>query len=90
MQFSDDAEETFEIALGLLQVTYLEARNGKRRRRGSTSSEQQTAHLAIPINSQYSDPKSVDTKIGACVTQLITAEEFPHQLLGGWPCGSGV
>ncbi|KAK4837036.1 hypothetical protein QYF36_002288 [Acer negundo] len=47
MQFSDDAEETFENALGLLQVTFLEPRNGKRRRRGSTSSERQTAHLVI-------------------------------------------
>ncbi|TXG71051.1 hypothetical protein EZV62_005986 [Acer yangbiense] len=90
MQFSDDAEETFENALGLLQVTFLEARNGKRRRRGSTSSERQTAHLAISINSQYSGPKSVDKKIGARVAQLVTAEEFPHQLLGGWHRGSGV
>ncbi|KAK4838244.1 hypothetical protein QYF36_012232 [Acer negundo] len=89
MQFSDDAEETFENALGLLQVTFLEARNGKGRRRGSTSSEWQTAHLAIPINSQYSGPKSVDKKIGVRVAQLVTAEEFPHQLRG-WPRRSGV
>ncbi|KAK0598611.1 hypothetical protein LWI29_036291 [Acer saccharum] len=53
--------------------SYAEARNGNRRRRGSISSVWQTAHLAIPINSQYSGLKSVDTKIGARVAQLVTA-----------------
>ncbi|TXG71067.1 hypothetical protein EZV62_006002 [Acer yangbiense] len=56
-------------------------------RQVSIESSESYAHS---LNSQYSGLKSVDTKIGALVAQLITAEEFPHQLLEGWPCGSGV
>ncbi|KAH7557738.1 hypothetical protein JRO89_XS11G0210800 [Xanthoceras sorbifolium] len=94
MEFSDDAEETFGNALGLLQVTFAvwlnpsKARNGKGGRRGSTCPEWQTAHLAIPIYSQYSGPKSVIHE-GRCRAQLVTAEEFPHQPQR-WPCGFGV
>ena len=34
--------------------------------------------------------QKVQTKGQARVAQLVTAEEFPRQLLGGWPRGSGV
>lgn len=43
-----------------LWVSYTEARNGQGGRRGGTSSEWQTTHLAVPIHSQHTGSESVD------------------------------
>ncbi|KAK0597809.1 hypothetical protein LWI29_028775 [Acer saccharum] len=85
MQFSDDAEETFENALGLLQKQGMLKEGEEVALVQSGDSPSGDSNQLIIFRSE-----SVNKRIGACVAQLVTAEEFPHQLLGGWPCGSGV